>query len=59
MVSSFGDLDGDGQYLDSDRNRVNVGNCNANGVNVNNWNDKRNDNIGVGAFRQSPSLFLY
>ena len=56
-ISSFGDVDGDGQFLDSDRNRVNVGNCDAKGVNVNNWNDdNRNDNIGVSASRKSPSL---
>lgn len=38
----------------SDGNRVNVGNFDAKGLNVNNWNDdNRNDNIGVSATRQS------
>jgi hypothetical protein len=55
---SFGDVGGDGHYLDSDRNRVNVGNCDANGVNVNNnWDDNRNDNVGLSASRKSPFLF--
>ena len=55
-ISSFGDADGDGQYLDSDGNRVNVGNCDAKGVNVNNnWDDNRNDNLGVAASRKSKS----
>lgn len=44
--------------MDSDGNRVNVGNCDPNGVNVNNWNDDNpNDNIGVGASRKSKSHF--
>jgi hypothetical protein len=51
---SSGESDGRGQYLDSNGNRVNVGNCDANGVNINNWNDDDpNDNIGVGAARKS------
>jgi hypothetical protein len=51
-------VDDDGHYLDSDGNRVNVGNCDANGVNVNNWNDdNRNDNVGLPASRKSPLLF--
>jgi hypothetical protein len=51
-------VDDDGHYLDSDGNRVNVGNCDANGVNVNNWNDdNRNDNVGLSASRKSPPLF--
>jgi hypothetical protein len=56
-ISSFGDVDDDGHYLDSDGNRVNVGNCDANGVNVNNnWDDNRNDNVGLSASRKSPFL---
>lgn len=46
-----------GNYLDSDGNRVNSGNFNADGLNVNNnWDDNRNDNIGVASARKS--LFL-
>ena len=33
-----------------------VGNFDENGLNVNNWNGNRNDNVGCGAARQS---FLY
>jgi hypothetical protein len=45
------------QYLDSDGNRVYVGNFDANGLNVNNyWDNNRNDNIGVASARQS-SIF--
>lgn len=41
--------------LDSDGNRVNVGNFDADGLNVNNyWDDNRNSNLGVSASRQSP-----
>ena len=55
-ISSFGDADGDGQYLDSNGNRVNVGNCDAKGVNVNNnWDDNPNGNIGLAASRKSKS----
>jgi hypothetical protein len=44
-----------GNLVTSDGNRVNVGNCDASGVNVNNnWDDNRNDNIGVGASRNFP-----
>ena len=44
-------------FLTSDGNRVNVGNFDANGLNVNNnWDDNRNDNIGLAAARKS---FLY
>jgi len=40
--------------LDSGGDRVNVGNFDAKGLNVNNWNDdNRNDNIGLSAARQS------
>ena len=50
-------MDGDGQFLDSDGNRVNVGNCDANGINVNNnWDDNRNDNVGLSASRKSKPL---
>ena len=38
------------QYLDSDGNRVNV-NFYDGKLNVNNWNDSANDNIGVAASR--------
>lgn len=52
-------IDGNEQYLDSDGNRVNVGNFDSKGLNVNNWNDdNRNDNIGVSVGRQSQ-LYLY
>ena len=38
--------------MDSDGNRVNVGNFDSNGLNVNNyWDDNRNDNIGVSSAR--------
>ena len=50
----FRDTDGNGQYLDSDGNRVNVGNFDSKGLNVNNWNDdNRNGNIGLSGVRQS------
>ena len=50
-------MDGNEQYLDSDGNRVNVGNFDAKGLNVNNyWDNNRNDNIGVSAARQSHSI---
>lgn len=46
-----------GKFLDSDGNRVNVGNFDANGLNVNNyWDDNRNSNIGLASARHS---FLY
>jgi len=46
---------GAGKFLDSDGNRVNVGNFDADGLNVNNyWDDNRNSNLGVSASRQSP-----
>ena len=58
-TSSFSDVDDDGHYLDSDGNRVNVGNCDANGVNVNNnWDDNRNDNVGLSASRKSSPLLF-
>ena len=41
--------------MDSDGNRVNVGNFDSDGLNVNNnWDDNRNDNIGVASARKSP-----
>lgn len=41
-----------GKCKDSDGNRVNVGNFDANGLNVNNnWDDNCNPNIGVAAAR--------
>ena len=47
-------MDGNGQYLDSNGNHVNVGNFDGKGLNVNNWNDdNRNSNIGLSAGRQS------
>jgi hypothetical protein len=45
---------GGGLSRPSDGNRVNVGNFDVKGLNVNNWNDdNRNDNIGLSAARQS------
>jgi len=45
--------------VDSDGNRVNVGNFDSGGLNVNNnWDDNRNDNIGVSAARKSPPLSI-
>ena len=47
-------MDGSGQHIDSNDNLVNVGNFDSNGLNVNNnWDDDRNDNIGVSAARKS------
>lgn len=41
-------------FLTSDGNRVYVGNFDSNGLNVNNnWDDNRNDNIGLSAARKS------
>jgi len=38
--------------VDSDDNHVNVGNFDANGLNVNNYyDDNRNDNIGLASAR--------
>ena len=46
------------KYLDSDGNRVNVGNFDDKGLNVNNnWDDNRNENLGLASARQS-SLHL-
>jgi len=48
---------GTGKFLDSDGNRVNVGNFDDEGLNVNNyWDDNRNSNLGVSASRQSISI---
>lgn len=50
-------IDDNKQLLDSDGNRVNVGNFDSNGLNVNNYrDDNRNDNIGVSSSR---NFFLY
>ena len=50
-------MDGNGQTIDPDGNRVNVGNFDAEGLNVNNnWDNNRNDNLGLASARQS---FLY
>ena len=47
-------MDGNKQILDSDGNRVNVGNFDQNGFNVNNnWDDNRNDNLGLASSRTS------
>ena len=44
--------------MDSDGNRVNVGNFDSDGLNVNNnWDDNHNDNIGAASARKSPPLF--
>jgi hypothetical protein len=49
-----GAADESGQYLDSDGNHVNVGNFNAEGLNVNNnYDDNQNDNLGVSSARKS------
>ena len=47
-------------FVTSDGNRVNVGNFDSNGLNVNNyWDDNRNDNIGVAASRNFfPCLII-
>jgi hypothetical protein len=47
-------MDGIEQTIDSDGNHVNVGNFDASGLNVNNnWDNNRNDNLGVASARQS------
>lgn len=52
--STSGAKDGNGQYLDSDGNRVNLGNFNADGLNLNNnSDDNRNDNLAVASSLQS------
>ena len=49
---------GVGKFKDSDGNRVNVGNFDSDGFNVNNyWNDNRNDNLGL-ASSVPPRNFL-
>jgi len=48
---------GAGNFVSSNGNRVNVGNFDSNGLNVNNWTDDNcNDNVGVVASR---NFFLY
>ena len=43
-----------GNFVDSDGNRVNVGNFDSQGLNVNNnSDDNRNDNLGLSSARQS------
>lgn len=43
-----------GNLIDSDGNRVYVGNFDAKGLNVNNyWDENPNDNIGLASARQS------
>src|SRR3989344_1688695 len=50
-------MDGNRQHVDSNGNRVNVGNFDSDGLNVNNnWDDNRNDNIGLASARQSFSI---
>ena len=52
-------MDGDKQHTFSSANSGNVlcvGNFDENGLNVNNWNGNRNDNVGVGASRHFHSL---
>lgn len=47
-------MDGSGQIIDSDGNHVNVGNFDTKGLNINNnWDNKRNDNLGLASTRQS------
>lgn len=47
-----------GNIVDSDGNRVNLGNFDEDGLNVNNnWDGNRNSNIGLSSSRQSiPNL---
>jgi len=48
-----GSWTGADKYLDSDGNRVNVGNFDAKGLNVNNnWDDNRNDYLGLASARK-------
>lgn len=43
--------------ISSDGNRVNVGNSDPDGLNVNNyWDDNCNDNIGLASVRTSFSI---
>lgn len=53
-ISPLGEIDEGAQHVvDSNGYRVNVGNFDENGLNVNNWNDdNRNDNLGVASSRQ-------
>lgn len=44
--------------MDADGNRVNVGNFDSNGLNVNNYlDDNRNDNLGVASARKFPKSY--
>ena len=55
------DMDGDKQRTFSSANAGNVscvGNFDENGLNVNNWNGNRNDNVGVGASRHFHPLLI-
>ncbi len=45
-----------GKFSGSDEYPSIVGNFDENGLNVNNWNGNRNDNVGVGASRHFHSL---
>lgn len=46
-------------YLDSDGNRVNVGHFDSDGLNVNNnWDDNRNNNLGLSSARNSSFCLL-
>ena len=47
VASTSGDMDGNRQHVDSDGNRVNVGNFDADGLKVDNWDDNQNDNLGL------------
>ncbi len=54
QASSSGATDGGGQYVVSGGDRVLV-RFDADGVHVdNNWDDNRNDNIGLASARKSP-----
>ena len=53
MPRTSGSWTGADNYLDSDGNRVNVGNFDAKGLNVNNWDDNRNEQLGLASARQS------
>ena len=57
-------MDKNRQILDSDGNRVNVGNFDSDGLNVNNyWDSNRNDNLALASSQhsfshQDETLFL-
>ena len=51
-------MDGSGQYIDSDGNRVNLGDFDAGGLRVNYyWDNNRNDNLGLSSARNFNHLF--